>query len=160
MLRIRRAAKADVDSLVPLKASLHALHVARRPDVFKPMTPTQVAAWLRDRLADEATYAWLAEEGVELTGYLLAARRERAETSYSLARDWFEIDEVAVDVRHRRRGIAGALIECAMTHARESGLDSIELTTWAFNEPGQQAFERMGFQPMIARYALSARSLA
>ena len=54
MLGIRWASVTDIDSLVPLKASVHALHVARRPDVFEPMQPAPVAAWLRDTLEDDS----------------------------------------------------------------------------------------------------------
>jgi GNAT superfamily N-acetyltransferase len=158
MLEIRRASEADVDSLAPLKAGLHAKHVARRPDVFKAMDRDAVAAWLRERLADDATQVWMAEERGRPMGYLLAVRREREETPFSLGRRWCEIDEVAVEASYQRRGIARALIERAAAQAQESGLDAVELTTWAFNEPAQAAFARVGFRPMIARYELSPRS--
>lgn len=154
MANIRRAFEADVDSLVPLKASLHAMHVARRPDIFKAMTTDDVASWLRGKLAAETTQVWMAEEGGELVGYALAARRKREETSFLHSRQWCEIDEVAVTPSYRRRGIARALIERAAQHARQSGLEAVELSTWAFNEPARQAFARVGFRPMIARYEL------
>ena len=160
MPHIRRASETDLESLVPLKISVHALHVARRPDVFKAMKPDEVAAWLRERLADDATHAWMAEDGENPVGYLLAIRREREETPFTIARHWCDIDEVAVHTSFRRRGIARALIERAAAHARESGLEAVELSTWAFNEAAQAAFARLGFQQMVVRYQLSGPSLA
>jgi len=152
MVTIRRAWEEDVDSLVPLKASVHALHVARRPDVFKTMRPDQVAAWLRERLADEATRVWMAEDDGEPVGYVLAARREREETSFRNARRWCEIDEVAVETTCRRRGIARALVERALAQAQEWGVDAVELSSWDFSEPAQAAFARLGFQRALSRY--------
>jgi ribosomal protein S18 acetylase RimI-like enzyme len=160
MPTVRRASEVDVDALVPLKASVHALHVAERPDVFKSMTHDEVAAWLRDRLADETTHVWMTEHEGKTLGYLLAARRHREETSFSLARQWFEIDEVSVDLHHRHSGVARALLERAIVHAHDSGLETVELSAWAFNEPARAAFRRMGFEPMLVRYELGRRSPA
>jgi GNAT superfamily N-acetyltransferase len=152
MPAVRRASEFDVDTLVPLKASLHALHVARRPDIFKTMTDDEVAAWLRERFADETTHVWMAEEEGTPVGYLLAVHRHREETSFSLARQWCEIDEVSVEANHRQSGIARALLERAIAHAQDSGLETIELTAWAFNEPARAAFQTMGFEPVLLRY--------
>jgi ribosomal protein S18 acetylase RimI-like enzyme len=157
MPTVRRASELDVDALVPLKASVHALHVARRPDVFKSMTNDEFAEWLRERLADESTHVWIAEDEGKAVGYLLAARRRREETPFSLARQWCEIDAVFVAVNHRQSGVARALLERAIAHAQDSGLETIELTAWAFNEPARAAFQRMGFEPMLLRYELGRR---
>ena len=154
MFTIRSASRADVEALLPLKAALHERHVIERPDIFKAMSERALSEWLRDRLADDATDVWIAEEEGEPVGYLMAARRERGETSYSLARRWCEIDEVAVEASHRRGGVARALIERAAAEARASGMPSVELTTWSFNEPAQRAFMAVGFEPMILRYEL------
>jgi ribosomal protein S18 acetylase RimI-like enzyme len=152
MLSIRRASVADVDALSPLKASVHEQHVKERPDFFKPMALAEVAAWLRKRLGEEASQAWLAEDRGVPVGYLLAARRQREESSYSIARQWCEVDEIIVDETCRRQGVARALMDRAIAHARELGLDVVELTAWAFNEHAQAAFARLGFQPMLVRY--------
>ena len=144
--------------MVPLKASVHALHVARRPDFFRPMKAIEVAASLRGRLADPTIHVWMAEEEGKAIGYVLAIHRKREETSFSIARQWCEIDEVVVDVNRRRRGVAGALIERAVAHAHQSGLEVVELSTWAFNEPAHAAFVSVGFEPLLVRYELKARS--
>jgi ribosomal protein S18 acetylase RimI-like enzyme len=160
MLHVRRASEADVDALVPLKASVHALHVTRRPDVFKAMTHAQVATWLRERLAEETAEVWLAERGAAPSGYLLSIRREWPETPFRLGRRWCEIDEIAVDPSSQRQGVARALVAHVVALAREAGLAGVELTTWAFNEPAQSAFVAMGFEPMIVRYELGGHESA
>jgi shikimate dehydrogenase len=155
MLSIRRATETDVDALVPLKASVHALHVERRPDFFKAMNLDEVTAWVRERFEEQTTHVWMAEDDGNPIGYMLATRRKREETPFSIARQWCEIEEVAIDESWRKRGIARALLERVVAHAHESGLDTVELSTWAFNEPAQAAFARMGFEPMLTRYELS-----
>lgn len=156
MVTIARVTAADVARLTPLKAEVHALHVAARPDVFKTMTDAQVATWLRERLKESSTHAWLAEREGSLVGYAMAAQRSRGETSFSHARSWCEIDEVIVASTARRVGVARALIERIADHARSLEVDEIELTTWAFNDAAQAAFAALGFQPMIGRYTRRA----
>ena len=103
MVTVRRVTLADVEALTPLKAEVHALHVEAHPEVFKAMSDEDVARWLRDRLGEEPTHAWLAEVDAVLLGYAMAAQRERGETTYSHARAWCEIDEVIVAAGGRRR---------------------------------------------------------
>jgi len=157
MLSIRRGSEEDVDSLLPLKVSAHALHVAERPDFFKHMSQDEVSVWLREALAEKSTNMWVAEDGGKPIGYVLARQRERQETRFSVARQWCEIDEIVVEASHRRRGAARALMTRAIAHAQELGLHAIELSTWGFNEQAHAAFVRLGFQRMIARYELRAR---
>lgn len=73
-------------------------------------------------------------------------------------RQWCEIYEVAVDASRRRRGVVRALIERAVAHARELGIEAVELSTWAFNETAHAAFASIGFEPVFVRYELKARS--
>jgi ribosomal protein S18 acetylase RimI-like enzyme len=158
MVSIRRASEADLDALLPLKASVHDQHVKERPDFFKPMKPDDVIAWLRQRLREETTHVWMADDCGMSAGYVLATRRQREESAYSFARQWCEIDEIVVGTTYRGRGVARALMARAIAHAHELGLDAIELSTWAFNEHAHAAFARLGFQRMLVRYQLGADS--
>jgi ribosomal protein S18 acetylase RimI-like enzyme len=158
MLSIRRASEADLEALSPLKAVVHDQHVKERPDFFKPMKPEDVIAWLRDRLGEETTHVWMAEDCGVPAGYVLATRRQREESLYSFARQWCEIDEIVVDTTYRRRGIARALMARAIAHAHELGLDTVELSSWAFNEQAHTTFARLGFQRMLVRYQLGVDS--
>jgi GNAT superfamily N-acetyltransferase len=158
MLTIRRASEADVDALVPLKAAVHVLHVAHRPDYFKAMTDDALAAWLLDRLAEDTTDVWLAERDAEPLGYAIAIRRDREEAPYAFERAWYEIDEIAVADHARRQGVARALIEHAVAHAQSAGLATVELTTWSFNDTAHTAFTRSGFEPMRLRYERPAHA--
>jgi ribosomal protein S18 acetylase RimI-like enzyme len=55
------------------------------------------------------------------------------------------IDSLAVDARHRRYGIARALIAATERRARELGLASVSLETSAENQPARVLYESSGF---------------
>jgi ribosomal protein S18 acetylase RimI-like enzyme len=158
MFTIRRIAEDDVEAVVPLKQEVHELHASARPDFFRSMTADAIGAWLRERLDDPATEAWVAHANGTITGYLLAAERRRPQTAYSEPRRWLEVDEVSVARAARRRGVARGLFEHAAVHARQAGLSSVELTTWAFNDAARAAFSRLGAAPMITRFELDVAS--
>ncbi|MEZ4446851.1 MAG: GNAT family N-acetyltransferase [Polyangiaceae bacterium] len=151
-MRIRPITVGDVAVVAPLKAAVHALHVAAEPAVFKPMTLEAIAGWLRDRVTEPETFGLIAEDHEGPRGYLVGARREQGETSFSHRRAWLEIDEIEVEPRWRRTGVAAALLAEAGATARAWGLGELQLTTWAFNEPALAAFAKAGFAPMIGRY--------
>lgn len=61
--------------------------------------------------------------------------------------DWdsFVLSGLAVDPRHRGRGIGSGLIEQVSRHARANGYDRLTLHVWADNEPAQRLYRRTGF---------------
>ena len=61
------------------------------------------------------------------------------------------INNVAVDPRWRRRGIAGALIEAALEHGRVRGARRAFLEVRASNMAAQALYRRFGFVPAGVR---------
>jgi ribosomal protein S18 acetylase RimI-like enzyme len=55
------------------------------------------------------------------------------------------LEDLFVDARARRRGVAEALMELAFARARERGVRRIELDTWESNEPALALYRRHGF---------------
>jgi GNAT superfamily N-acetyltransferase len=149
---IRRADANDAPLLAHLNRFVQELHLARRPDHFRSPTPHELAAWYRSRLGEPATHCWIVEEGGAPAGYLLATHHRRPATPFALAREWYEIDQLAVDPDHRRRGFGQALVEAAILAAREQGLSTIEASSWAFNEDMHRLLDRMGFTQKVVRF--------
>jgi len=56
------------------------------------------------------------------------------------------INNVAVDPRRRRRGVAGALLEAALDHGRLRGARRAFLEVRASNVAAQSLYRRFGFQ--------------
>lgn len=155
-LRIRRASPADAPRLAALNRFVHELHVRHHPERFKPTNDDEVAAWFAGVVVRAGAAAWIAELGPVPAGYVLVFANERAETPFTLPRRSWELDQIAVDPGHRRRGVAKALVEHVLAEARAAGVPDVELTAWAFNDEARRTFERLGFRPMLVRYAREA----
>lgn len=153
---VREATRDDLDALTQLSAQVQALHVAERPDFFKVPRPGPMAAWWRDELRDPDVSVWIAEHSGVVVGYLLMITRERAGNVFCHDRRWCEIDQIAVDAAHHRRGVARALLSHAVADARRRSVDHVELNVWAFNHVAQAAFERAGFRPRTSKLELKA----
>jgi diamine N-acetyltransferase len=151
-IRIRAAVDGDVEQLADMSASVQELHVAGRPDVFKTADPEVLSGLFRRRLAESTVRIWIAEMAGVLVGYAVTVDKRQEENAHAHARSWREIEEIAVRVEYRRRGIASALLRHVEVATRADGISVVELNTWAFNEAAQRSFERLGFVPKHVRY--------
>ena len=98
---IRAAVLGDEALLAVLNGFVHELHVANRPEYFKPTRAEHVSAWFRSLLQKPAVLIWIAEEDGVPVGYVLALFHEREENPFCSARRWCEIDQIA-DARRQR----------------------------------------------------------
>jgi GNAT superfamily N-acetyltransferase len=107
-------------------------------------------------LERQTTHAWIAEVGGVPVGYTLCMLHHRAANPFAGEQRWFEIDQIAVDPGHRRRGIGRSLITTALASARAQGIRNVEVTSWAFNEPIHELLRTLGFAPKVVRFELVA----
>jgi ribosomal protein S18 acetylase RimI-like enzyme len=96
--------------------------------------------------------AWIAFSNDAAVGYAVAVVTTRPETPFSIARSFYQLDQIGVSPDFRRQGVARALIERVIDDARARGLHGLELTSWSFNEAAHAAFAALGFRPMIVRF--------
>lgn len=151
-LIIRAAVAGDCQVLAELNAEVQGLHVANRPDEFKPPVASELASWFAGLLEDRSTTVWLAEDAGVPVGYVVVVVRETPDTPFCVARLWWEVDQVSVASTHRHGGVARALLEKVSSEGRAQGVRALELQTWAFNRDAQAAFQRLGFVPKRTRY--------
>ena len=144
-IRIRLAAVGDEAVLATLGSDVHNLHVAHRPDVFKPLDGPGLERWFRGKLAAGEAQIWLAEIGEIPVGYALAIKQHRVENVFCYERRWYEVDQVGVDPQYRRRGVGRTLLHQVIEFAKADGVPDVELNTWTFNELARASFERLGF---------------
>jgi ribosomal protein S18 acetylase RimI-like enzyme len=152
---IRTAALGDEALLAVLNGFVHELHVANRPEHFRPTRVEHVSAWFRSLLQKPAVLIWIAEEDGVPVGYVSALLHEREENPFCSARRWCEIDQIAVDDKWRRRGIARTLVQTALAEVRRRGIREVEMSSWSFNETAHHAFRRLGFAPQAIRFGLT-----
>jgi ribosomal protein S18 acetylase RimI-like enzyme len=156
-LKIRAATHQDATTIATLNAIVHDLHASRRPDFFRTPTTKEVAAWYGHVLDDPAAKIWIADYDGAPVGYVMTLFNERPANVFCHARRWCEIDQISVDPSHRKRGIARALIDHAVSAARSAGFHDVELSCWSFNHAAQRSFESLGFVPKTTRYELKPR---
>ena len=94
---IRPATESDGDLLVKLNAFVQDVHLEKRPADFKPTTASELAAWYRSLLQASTARAWIAEQDGLPVGYVLAIANRRGESPFGPPRQWWEIDQIAVD---------------------------------------------------------------
>ncbi|HET6147496.1 MAG TPA: GNAT family N-acetyltransferase [Polyangia bacterium] len=56
------------------------------------------------------------------------------------------VEALVVDQRRRRAGVGTALMDAAVTWAREHGATEIVLTVWAGNQAAEAFYQRLGYQ--------------
>ena len=59
---VRAAVLGDEELLAVLNGLVHELHVANRPEEFKPTRAENVSAWFRSLLEKPTVLIWIAEE--------------------------------------------------------------------------------------------------
>lgn len=145
-MNIRKALVDDTDLIVGLLQAVQSVHVAGKPDVFKPIEMGQP---LRDimygHLIDADTTAFIAEVGDVPVGYVLLMIRRRDPHPFMHAMQHILIDQISVNPEYRGQGIGKALMEQVYTFAREQCIDHVALSVWSFNEAAIRFYEREGF---------------
>ena len=152
---IRNAIAGDEELLARLNAFVQDVHLERRPADFKPTTVSELAAWYRSLFQASTVRAWIAEQHCHPIGYVLILVNRRADNPFCPARQWWEIDQIAVDPRFRRQGVGRALILNAIGEAKRLGVPNIEAQSWAFNQETHEMLRNVGFVPKTLRFELA-----
>lgn len=145
-ITVRNARREDRDAVNRLREMVNALHVAGRPDIFRP-------GFCKD-LQDQVDHFFKAEDydvivacvGDEVCGFSIVEYVHRPETAYGCARCFAHIQEFGVSPSFRRQSAATKMIEFCRQQACQRGFDRIELDVWAFNEEAEKFYEAMGFR--------------
>lgn len=145
-LTLRAAREADLDAYFGLFCEVQALHVAARPDLFRPaVMDARFRAYFADAVASphkEIVIAWLSEEPVGAIHYELT-RLDPTEI-YLIDRPILWIESIGVRPDLRGKGVGRALVDIARRVAAEHGIADIALEVWEFNEDARRAFEKLG----------------
>lgn len=155
---IRPLAESDIDAVVDLSLRAWApvfdsFRAALGEAIFGHLYPdwSALQASAVERVCrDEAMPTWVADQGGRAVGFVAVVHdRQEDEPGSS------EIEMIAVDPDHQRRGIAADLIAFAVDRMREHGTRLAVIGTGGDpgHAPARAAYEQAGFRPLpLVRY--------
>jgi len=131
---IERAAAGDLDELLPL---------VRAYRVFYKQQPNEMRErdFVARHLRDGTSVIYVARTGGRAAGF---TQLFKTYSTVHLAPAWI-LEDLFVDPGARRSGVAAALLERALAHARESGACGMFLETAHDNVAAQRVYKRAGW---------------
>ena len=145
-IQVRPVRRDELERVNELRRMVNEVHVQGRPDIFRPGFCEELERHVYDAFDDAQTDVIVALLGGEIAGFATVQYIHRPESPYTLARDFYRVEEFGVDAAYRRQGVATALVEYMKNDAREKGFNRIELDAWTFNEGALTFYENVGFR--------------
>ena len=144
---IRLAKEADIPGLLALLLQVGQVHHEIRPDIFPERTLKYDEAALKELLKDEKRPVFVALDGDFVAGYCFCVHKDYEAGGTSVPRRELYIDDLCVDEKHRRRGIAEALYRHALDYAKDCGCGFVTLNVWCGNDGAMRFYENAGLTP-------------
>ena len=143
---VRFAEEKDLDIINELRKQVNDIHVEGRPDLFKAGFGSEIRDFAKVIMDGENSDIIVAERDGIICGMVCVDYVNKPETPYSKARDFYHVQEIAVDVNHRRQGVAKELLEFMIADAKKRNLGKIELDVWEFNDSAIEFYQAVGFR--------------
>lgn len=144
-MSVRFAKEEELERINVLRRQVNDLHVAGKPEIFKPGFPDELRTYVRSIWNDPDKAIVVAEREGEICGFAVLNRVVRPETPFMFVREYLDIDEFGVDEAHRRESVATEMIAFIRAYAKENGFSRIELNMWEFNREALAFYEAVGF---------------
>ena len=144
--KVRFAKREDLERVNELRKQVNDLHVAGKPEVFKPGFSEELQAYVYDIFEDPRKKIVVLEAEGVICGFAVLNHITRPENPYMYERDFLDIDEFCVDEAFRRRGFATDMVCFIREYAKREGIRRIELNMWEFNRDALAFYEAAGFK--------------
>ena len=145
-MEIRFAKEEELERINDLRKQVNYIHVAGKPDVFKPGFGEELRDYIKYIWNDPEQEIVVADEGGVLYGFAVIHHINKPESPFMKERDFLDIDEFCVDENHRRQGVATKLIDFIKDYAKEKEFKRLELNMWEFNKDALAFYESVGFE--------------
>ncbi len=145
-LTVRFAREDELERVNGLRRQVNALHVAGKPEVFKPGFGAELREHIRTIWNDPEQEIVVAEREGFLCGFAVLHHVDKPENPFMYERDFLDIDEFCVDEGCRRQGVATAMIAFIRDYAKARGFERLELNMWEFNAGALAFYEAAGFE--------------
>lgn len=143
---VRFAEEKDLDRVNELRKQVNDIHVEGRPDVFKAGFGSEMRDFAKVIISGENSNIIVAERSGVICGMASVDYVNKLETPFGNARRFYHVQEIAVDVKYRRQGVAKELLEFMISDAKKRNLGKIELDVWEFNDSAIEFYQAAGFR--------------
>ncbi len=144
--QVRFAREEDLPQVNVLRKQVNDVHVAGKPDVFKPGFPDELRDYLYVVWQDPQKKIVVAELNGQVVGFAVLNHIVRPENPFMFERNFLDIDEFGVDESCRRQGVASAMLSFIRDYARKEGFRRLELNMWEFNQGALAFYESAGLR--------------
>lgn len=130
------------------------LHVAGEPGefvAFTAETELAVRAELAALIAADDHVVFVARDGPDAVGYLVAQQVQRAASPYRPAETFHYIHQIGVTPSLRGNGVGTALLDAIEATARSHDSTRVALDHWDFNEGAGRFFAARGYEAYNVR---------
>ena len=145
-MNVRFAREDELERVNELRKQVNDLHVAGKPEVFKPGFAPELRDYIHVIWDDPRKEIVVAERDGTVCGFAVLNHIVRPENPFMFERDFLDIDEFGVDEIFRRRGVGAAMIRFIRDYAAAKGFRRLELNMWEFNRGALAFYETEGFQ--------------
>jgi len=146
---IRRAEERDLSRVNDLLYQVLEVHADGRPDIFVHGTKKYTDQQLLAIFQDEKTPVFVfTDEQDKVQGYAFCIFEEVKGENCLHDMKTLYIDDICIDEKHRRQGIAVKLYEHVKAFAKESGCYRVTLNVWEVNPTARAFYEAMGMKPL------------
>lgn len=152
-IHVRLAEPSDAEGIVALMQEVQAVHVAARPDLFKP-GGTENAAETRARMQLPDSFMWVATLDSKIVGYAYARLAPEPENPWRFAARTFILDQMGTKSGLRRQGIGRAMWNAVLDVASAERAERVVLNVWSFNPGAREFYDRLGFKSFHERMAV------
>lgn len=143
---VRFAEEKDLDRVNELRKQVNDIHVEGRPDVFKAGFGSEMRDFAKVIISGKNSNIIVAERSGVICGMAFVDYVNKLETPFGNARRFYHVQEIAVDVKYRRQGVAKELLEFMIADAKKRNLGKIELDVWEFNDSAIEFYQAAGFR--------------
>lgn len=153
---VRSAHIDDHAMLRGLYQQIDDLHYHAHPDLFQtPNNEQRTLEYLREQIDSPDSAVFVALVANRIVGLSNVLVKEKSENAIVKHQRYAEVDEIVIDKRFRRRGIASTLLQASIEWARQqNNVQSVRLGVFAFNEDALRFYEAKGFQTLYRQMVL------
>ena len=145
-MNVRIARDDELNQVNALRKQVNDLHVAGKPEVFKPGFCDELRDFIHVIRNDPEQDIVVAEQDDTILGFAVLHHIRKPENPFMYERDFLDIDEFCVDEAYRRTGVGTELMQFIRSYAEELGFSRIELNMWEFNADALAFYEEIGFK--------------